>query len=460
MRRVLCLLATLVAAAALAAAPTRAQAPADRAPPAATRTLTLETIAIEGNARTSRDAVLRRFPLREGDAVTPERILDAIDALRASELFAEADFRTAPGSARGLVALTLVVREKGVELRFGTGYRDLDGWYLVPAELRFDNRLGRGERFRITSKLGYRFAGVDVSFGQPAAGARGRTYWGIEAGGHGLSRVYFVDGVEYAHDMGRGHLGAFVGRRIGAAWRVEVGARGETIDADSSAEAYEDDDVRGVSRGDDLPFAELPAGVADDVGERKGSVLHAELARDTRSARLVCATPASGLWGRVRVEGIVREEARATAATADIRAYRAAGDLAFALRLRGGVVGHEAAFYDRFHLGGLYTVRGFPSQSLAQPAGDTRFWTASVEMRGPLVGRPDRPTLAGLLFVDAGDGWSSGAPEISDVASSFGFGLRLRVPWIESFGVDLGVPLSESPVGESFHGNAALGWNF
>lgn len=455
MRRLAPFLALVLSIA--AAGPARAQPPADPSP---ARALTLETLALEGNERTSRDAVLRRFPLREGEAVTPERILDAVDALRESGLFAQVDFRTAPGSARGLVVLTLVVRERGVEFRFGTGYRDLDGWYLVPAELRFDNRLGGGERLRVTSKLGYRFAGVDVTFAQPAAGARGRTYWGIEAGGHGVSRVYFVDGVEYAHRLGRGHLGAYVGRRVGRAWRVEIGARGETIDADSTAEAYEDDDVRGVSRGDDLPFADLPPGVGDDVGERRGSVLHAEVARDTRSARLVCATPASGLWGRVRAEGIVREDARATAVTADVRAYRAAGDLAFALRVRGGVVGNEAAFHDRFHLGGLYTVRGFPSQSLAPPAGDTRFWTASLEMRGPLVGRPDRPTLAGLLFVDAGDGWSSGAPGIADAASSFGFGLRLRVPWVESFGVDLGVPLSGSPVGESFHGNAALGWNF
>lgn len=445
---------------AFASGPVRAQSPDPAPTETAARTLTLERIEVEGNTRTSRDAVLRRFPLHEGDAVTPERILDAIDALRATEVFASVDFRTGPGTGRGLVALTLDVREKGVELRFGTGYRDLDGWYLVPAELRFDNRLGNGERLRITSKLGYRLGGVEITFAQPAAGARGRTYWGIEGGGFGQSRVYFVDGVEYAHDLGRGYLGAYVGRRFGASWRVELGARGETIDADSTAEAYEDDDVRGVSRGDELPFAALPAGVGDDVGERRGSVLHAEIARDTRSARLVCATPASGLWGRLRVEGIVREETRATAATAELRAYRAAGDLAFALRLRGGVVGAEAAFYDRFHLGGLYSVRGFPSQSLAPPAGDTRFWTAGVEMRGPLVGRPDRPTLAGLLFLDAGDGGSSGAAEVEGAASSFGFGLRLRVPWIESIGVDFGVPLSESPVGESFHANGALGWNF
>ena len=457
MTRALPLLLTLGLLSTGLAPPARAQGATESAAP---RALTLETLSIDGATRTSRETVLHRFPLREGEAVTPERILDALDALRAADLFASVDFRTEPGSARGLMRLRLLVKEKGAELRFGTGYRDLDGWYLVPAELRFDNRLGHGEHLRLTSKIGYRLGGVGFAFEQPRSGASGRRFWGVDGGGYGLSRVYFVDGVEYAHHLDRGHLGGYVGRRLGAAWRVELGARGETIDADSTAEAYERDDLRGVSRGDELAFAQLPPGVAAGAGERRGSVLHAEVARDTRSARRVCDTPASGFWGRVRAEAIRRGDSKAGALTTDLRLYRAAGVLALAVRMRGGVIGEESVFYDRFRVGGLYTVRGFPSQSLAPPDGDTRFWTGTVEMRGPLVGRPDRPTLAGVVFLDAGDGWSSGTPALGDAASSIGFGLRLHVPWIESVGVDFGIPFSNSPVGESFHANGALGWNF
>jgi outer membrane protein assembly factor BamA len=86
------------------------------------------------------------------------------------------------------------------------------------------------------------------------------------------------------------------------------------------------------------------------------------------------------------------------------------------------------------------------------------------------VGRIDRPRLAGLVFVDAGQGWrASGADEVAASATGFdpdepsiaaGFGLRLRVPWLEWIGLDAGIPLKESPVGESFHVNGALGWNF
>jgi outer membrane protein assembly factor BamA len=140
--------------------------------------------------------------------------------------------------------------------------------------------------------------------------------------------------------------------------------------------------------------------------------------------------------------------------TADLRAYRAVAGGALALRLRGGAVQSDAAFYDRYHLGGLYTVRGFPSQSLSPPEGDTRFWTAALEFRAPLAGRSDRPRVLGFVFADAGDG--DGKP----AAASAGFGFRIRVPWFDSLGIDFGMPITESPVDEAFHANAALGWNF
>ncbi|MFN8178042.1 MAG: BamA/TamA family outer membrane protein [bacterium] len=438
--------------------------------------LVLETLAIEGNTRTSREAVLRRFPLHEGDVVDPDKVLDAIDTLRAADLFAKVDFRAEAGSTRGQVKLVLVVLEKSVEVRFGTGYQDLDGWYLVPAELRFDNRLGQGERLRLTTKIGYRVGGAELSFAQPSAGSSGRLFWGVGIGAYGINRVYFVDGVEYAHHLGQGNVGAYAGRRFGKSWRAEVGARLETINADSSAKANQTDDVVGVRLGDELTFADLPAGVRDAVGKRKGSVLHAEIARDTRSTALVAGSPEHGFWGRVRAESFLREDVRANAVTADLRGYGRVADLGVALRLRAGVIGEDALFYDRFYLGGLYSVRGFPSQSLSPAGGDTRFWTASLELRGALAGAEDRPRLAGLVFLDAGQGWWPGGELVAPADTTFspnatafnpekasvsaGFGLRLRVPWIEWVGLDFGIPLTDTPVRESFHANGALGWNF
>lgn len=428
--------------------------------PSTFRPLYLEEIVVRGNSRTSRDVVLRYLPLAPDQSVTPDRVVDAVASLRESDLFSRLDFRMEKGTERGRVRLVLDVEEKGAEFRFGTGYQDLDGWYLIPAELRLDNRMGRGEQSRLSVKLGYQIAGVEYRFRENRLGADGRMFWGASLGGYGLQRRYFLDDVQYRHAVGRGHLGAHVGRRLGRAWSLEVGARFETVDADSVPDAAEDDEARGLDRGDALPFDQLPAEIAAAVGERRGQVYHVQLAYDARARRRVASTPERGAWGAVRVEGLVREGAEAVSATVDLRAYRAALGGAFAARGRAGFVGDDSAFYDRFHLGGLYTVRGFALQSLSPPGGDTRFWSTTLEFRGPLLGRRDEPRVLGVLFVDAGQGWTDGSPHADDVSSAAGFGFRVRVPWLDTLGFDFGIPLGDREVAETFHASGALGWNF
>ncbi len=416
------------------------------------RALVVESIEARGNSRTSLETIHRFFPLREGDAIDAASLASALDELRRSDLFESAELTTEPGAERGRVRIVLDVREKGVQLRVGTGYTDLSGWYLIPAELAFDNRLGHGERLRLQAKIGYRVVGVELGFEERRFGD-GRNSWGATISTQGVARVYFDDGVELEHQVGRGGIEAHLGRRFAREWGVVGGAGFEAVDAESTATLREDDPVTGADKGDEISGDAIPEGVRDDLGKRKRTFLHASLVHDSRSRRNIASTPASGAWGALRADGVLSDEESFAALTADVRAFHALGDGVLALRLRGGVVGEEAPFYDRFHLGGLYTVRGFPSQSLTDPEGSTVFGAASLEFRTALVGRRDRPRLAGVLFVDGG-------VDDDEPAASAGFGVRLRVPWLESLGLDLGIPLTDSPIEEAFHANASLGWSF
>ena len=422
------------------------------------RAFVLETIELTGNERTSRAAALRAFPLVEGDPVSTEALLDAVDALRGAEIFRSVDFRTHAGSERGRVRLELLVEELGVDFRFGTGFRDLDGWYLIPAQLRLDNQLGRGERVRLQVKAGYRIIGLELVLEEPRLGD-GRTYWGTKLGGYGRTRTYFAYDVEYEHQLSTVEAGAWVGRRLGGGWSIEAGSRFETVDADSTPEAATADDFRDIDKGDELFFWQLPEAIAAHVGTEERVIWHAQLAIDTRSRRRVAASPVSGVWGRLRTEGILLDGADVGVVTADVRTYRRLFGGALALRLHAGVMG-AAPWYDRFYLGGLYTVRGFPGQSLSPSAGDSRFWTASLEYRASLAGRPDDPRLVGVLFVDGGHGWSGDTFDPENTSASAGYGFRFRLPWVEHVGVDFAVPLTDSPRDESFRAHAALGWNF
>lgn len=467
------------AAAAVAApsalATTTAPAPAPAAAP-----LLLESIEITGNDRTPDSTVQLFLPLRAGEAVDQERLVAAVEELRASGLFASVEFHARPGSERGRLVLALAVVERPVEVRLGTGNTDLDGWYLIPAELALDNRLGRGERLAAQLRFGYRTAGAVLAFAEPRAGD-GRTFWGAELAALGTQRLYFVDGVEYRHQVDRQRFGVHAGRRFSRRLSGALGWRLETVEADSSAEVNADDDARGLERGDDLPFAQLPAGVAAGVGRRERSFVTADLVLDSRSPRQVAGSPAAGAWSRLRLEQCLQGDRGFGAADLDLRAYRAALGGVVAARWRGSVVGEAAPFYDRLYLGGLYTVRGFPGQSLSAPAGDTWLWAGSLEYRAPLVGDRARPRLAGVLFLDAGqsggdrdsgdtgggdagdgDGGAAEAvwPGRGDVAAAAGWGVRLRVGWLGWLGLDCGIPLTDSPVDDAFRAHASIGWTF
>jgi outer membrane protein insertion porin family len=434
---------------------------ASAAEPPPDRALVLETIELEGATRTSLEVVQLWLPIAPGDAITPDELLDAIAALRSADLFAEVDFRTARGSARGQVKLVLEVREHGPDFRLGTGYRDLDGWYLIPAQLRWDNLRGRGDRLRLQLGIGYRLIETRFVFEEPRVGAGGRWRWAVELAGAGVDRRYFVDGVEYHHGLAVATIEASLGRRLGTHWSIDVGGAVQAVDADSTPSAAETDESRGIEDGDIIPTDQLPPPIRDNVGRKDGNIVRLDIARDGRSPRLVSFTPRSGMWGRVRTEAILREGAHAARVEADLRAYRALAGGVIAARARGGAVEETAAFYDRFYLGGLYTVRGFPDQSLSPPEGSTRYWSASAEFRARLAGPHDRPRLMGLVFVDAGQGWQRGETvRAADASVAVGYGLRLRIPWIDSLGLDLGIPLTESPTRTAWAGHVTLGWNY
>ncbi|MEZ5064432.1 MAG: BamA/TamA family outer membrane protein [bacterium] len=435
-----------------------AEAPAV-SPPA--RPLIVDEITLEGATRTSLDVVSRYLPLAAGDAVTPDQLLAAVDELRGSDLFAEVDFRTVRGDERGHLRLVLTAREHGPDVRFGTGFRDLDGWYLIPLQLRWDGLLGRGDRLRAQFGLGYRLAEVRLAFEEPRLGRDGRWSWGTELSSGAIDRRYFVDGIAYDHPIERTSFEAHLSRRLGEHWSIGVAGARQKIHADSLSTVAEDDDFRGVSAGDRIDAADVPLSASRHVGDVLGDVVRLDFVGDSRGEPGVALSPASGAWGRLRAETVLREDAHASRVELDLRTYRRVGAGVLALRGRAGAVEETAAFYDRFYLGGPYTVRGFLDESISPSEGDTRFWIASAEWRARLAGAPGRPRLVGSVFVDAGEGWTGGQRVAADdVAVSAGWGFRVRVPWIDSIGFDFGVPLTETPTRTSWAGHGALGWNF
>jgi outer membrane protein assembly factor BamA len=432
---------------------------APRATTAQESLLVIESIEITGNTRTPRETVLRFLPIKPSDQVTADSVLAAVAHLESSQLFSAVEYSTRKGSSRGRIVLELTVKEQGIDVHIGAGYQDLTSWYLIPAELRLDNRLGRGERIRLQARLGYRQSGLVLFFEEPRLGD-GEGHWGFSLSGLSSDRVYFLQGSEYRHRVKTGEVEVHGGRKISRHLSWEVGAGIETAEADSFATATTTEQARGVERGDRLEGDDLPGGVIDDLGKRERLIGRAELIWDSRGAGRIAGSAVSGVWGRVRVEGFLSGSQGYPRATLDVRGYQTLLDAALAGRVRAGVTTRKAPFYDRFSVGGLYTVRGFPSQTLSDPGGDEAFWSASLELRAPLVGAPHNPRLSGLLFIDAAQGNSKNRAVSDPVAVGAGYGLRLRLPWIGWLGLDVGIPITDSPVEEAFRGHGSIGWTF
>ena len=421
--------------------------------------LVLDSIVVTGNHRTTESVIHQVAGILPGSSATPDDILIAVERLRGADIFKKVEFSTRRGEERGHLILDLRVQEKGVEVGVGAGYRDLNGWYLIPAELRLDNRLGRAERTRLQLKLGYRLAGLRFYFEENRFGD-GKNHWGFSASTFRHDRRYFEEGTEFGLALDRSEMEAHIGRWFGDRWGVAFGAGVEQITTDSVATARKANEPLGIQYNEERSFADLPADVAAGVGEDRRVMVRMDLLWDSRSGQLVTGTPAGGFWGRGRWEGVLGEDRSYAIGTIDLRSYSSAGPISLAGRIRGGVTSAQAPFFDRFYVGGLYAVRGFPEQSLSVAGGESRFWTVSFEMRGPLIGDRVDPRLAGLVFIDAGDGWNDEEAKLDDVALSAGYGLRLRLPWVGRAGLDIGFPISESPVEEAVHVTFSLGWTF
>ncbi len=424
--------------------------------------LLLETVTVQG-AEVDLNELTRVLGLRTGDAVDQQDLLDAVERLRESDLFAEVEFFVRPGSERGRVELVLEVvaresRTAQVDVRLGTGVSDVDGWYAIPAEMGFRDVLDDLDSLNLRFVLGYRRSGLELAYVQRDV-LGSRSWLGVRAAALNVTRVYFHDGLEIGHEVGRHRLSVAAGRAFGRGWNMQLELGREIVDPKDGAEIYQTDTARDVSDGDDVPLAELPDAISGAVDRRNTSFAEASLVYTALSAREIAHTPASGVRGRMFWRSSTYRSGDHGLGGASLKVFREGLGGVLGFKAQGVAALSDAPFYDRPYLGGFYTVRGVPSQSLTRPEGAEWLWSGSLEYRAPLTDDTEHPGLAAVLFLDAGRCDGLVAPRGEPVAVGAGWGLRVHTFGL-LMGLDVGYPLTGSPVDESFHANASVGWTF
>lgn len=430
-------------------------------PEASPRRLLLAGVELVGATRTDLATVYRYLQLQPGQAIDQSGLVAAVEALRAGGLFRSVAFYTRPGTERGQLVLVLEVVEHRLDFRWAAGNTNLDGWYLVPAMVAADNAFGDGGNLDLRWRVGLRHDALALRYHRPRIGD-GRDYWSAELDAGGTERPYFTDGVELRHRVDSAGLALTFGRHLNANQLLEFGGDARTVEVSDHAIAHTRSVDGTIDFDQEIPAADLPPAISETIGRHGRASAYLDWQYDSRATEVRAGTPIGGLWGRVKGQLVVQEDQAGHAALQmDLRTFKQMRGGVLASRVRAAWVGRNAPFHDRLYLGGMYSVRGFPTAALSAPAGDTWLWSGSLEYRSSILADARGTTLAGLLFVDAG---AAGAADASDpypdVAVGVGYGLRLRVRWLDWIGVDLGFPLTERPLDMRFQGHASIGWSF
>lgn len=443
---------------------------ADTAGTKPARFLHLEAIEVTGNQHTRERIILRHIQLRPGDAVTAEALEAARQRLVATDYFTEVDFSTRPGAERGAVVLLVEVKERSFpSFETGFGYHDLYGWFLTLGGLRFDNLFGAESQLRIGLRLGWRLSGVDAEWAQSLS-RDGRYGWGARLYAYGTDQRFYAPGesggvpaplagetawTEFQQQVNRvgGDVSFDLGYRQSA--RLSIGLRAESIEPDSS--------FKNVDSGEEFGYEGFPDPLQNSLGKVTQTGVFLRVVRDTRNTPVY---PSSGMFLRfslVSNNTWLGGDQIFTKTEADVcKHIHIRNGWVFSGRLAGGIASSGTPYYDRFYIGGIYSIRGFANLSLSDSGGDDGYWLTNLELRWALTGgEPRMPRVIGLVFVDAGQGYRREVPfDYGDIDVGAGYGVRFRLPWLGTLGFDVGIPLTEGRTDEPFVAYGALGFSF
>ena len=371
------------------------------------RQLLVEKIEIEGNSKTRPQVILQHLTVEPGQPIGPGDLLESQTRLARTRFFKQVEVYTRPGSQKGELIVVVVVEERRWPYyRFEGGRGELEGWYIVPIGFCFDNFAGRGHRLDWKWRIGNRTSSSSLHYQHPE----------LFSGAAALDVSLFGQAQEFFHfegDEQHDELVESSGLRL-----LLRGREGRYRNAFLAFRSQHSDSTRVVA---------LAAGLHTDTRDNS-------------------AYPLDGFWGRVTGElalAGIGGDVNFPRVTLDGRIYRRMGERnVFACRLHGGYVGRSAPFYERFYLGGPYSLRGYKTGRLTPPGWGTKVFLMQSEMRFPLSqARFPRHRHTGVLYYDVGGIWLPGElPGPQDLDHSFGMGYRLRLKVLGVLRIDFSLP--------------------
>ena len=378
----------------------------------------INRITVKGNTRT-RDKVIRRELLVKEKGIFDSKALrKSHQQLQFLDFFEDVAITPEPTGDKTTMDLTVDVKEKPTgAFSIGAGYSSVDNLMFM-AEISQNNFLGRGQRLALQASISGTSARYNLGFTEPHFYDT-QLLTGIDL--YNWEREYDT----YTRDSTG--FSVRLGYPIWEKWKM------------SFSYGFDNTDLKDVA--DDADQS-----IKDSLNVNKTSFVALGLSRDTRNHPYITT---SGSLHTMRVEfagGILQGDSQYSkleGSTGWFFPGLIAEETAIHLKLSAGQVFEnepdKLPDYEKFYLGGINSLRGFPARTVAVPVsgkddyvGGEIMWYSNIEYHFPLV---KEGGLRGLVFYDVGNVYDT-EWDLSDIRQDVGIGFRwlspmgpLRLEW-------------------------------
>lgn len=433
----------------------------------------VEKIDIRGNTKTKDKVIRRELAVSPGETFDMVRVKRSKLRLEGLQYFEKVDTRPEPTDVPNRKDLVVGVDEKNTgNLTLGAGFSSVDALvgFVEMTQGNFDlfhppTFTGGGQRFRLRLAVGTQQQDYMASFVEPWFLGR-KLALGVDLFYRDLS-YYSLNNV---YDIVRGGGSVSLTRALGSDFLIgkvsytleDVGIRlnpgwyGSSISSvlgpgpfGSPGGPFGPGTVGGLPH---VTPGNVPTDILREVGYNVLSRVGTSIAYDTRNS---VQLPDKGQRTELDLEWV----------TGDRQFYKmelktdwffrgfAKGHV-LELAARGGVTDSlqsgDVPFYERYYLGGLYSLRGFKFYSISprqrgfdEPIGGDSYWFGTAEYSIPIIPQKS-PGAVGVrfaVFYDIGN--VAARPytwNLDNFDDNWGLGLRLNLP-IGPLRLDYGIPI-------------------
>jgi outer membrane protein insertion porin family len=418
----------------------------------------VQKIEIHGNLKTKDKVIRRELAIYPGEVFDMVRVKISKQRLEGLQYFSKVDMRpsdTDPPIAGRKDLIVNVEEQNTGNMSIGAGFSSIDSLvgYAEVSQGNFDlfhppYFTGGGQKIRLRVQVGTQRQDYTLSFIEPWFLGR-KLSLGVDLYRHQLS----YESPNNIYDETRTGGKVSLTRALGSDFLIgSVSYTAEQIGISLN------DGWHGYQYNYPYPPTppNVPNAILDQVGENFFQRFGASIAYDTRnSVKLPNHGQRSELSGELSVGStdFYKLEARTAWYFPGLfkgHVIEAVGRTGVANSLQGG----DVPFYDRFYLGGMYSLRGYkfrnvaprqpytPGVTVDEPIGGDTYWFTSLEYSIPIFEKEGGVSVRYALFYDIGSVDEHSYSYSLNYSDDWGMGLRLDIPHLGPLRLDYGIPIT------------------